>query len=73
MTGKKPDPRGGIDAEALIAALGAHALGEKKMTATQVSAAIALLKKILPDLPGAAAKGEDEKAKSHEEALQELV
>ena len=45
------------------------------MSATQVSAAIALLKKVLPDLPGsiAAALAENTEAlKAHEEALQEL-
>ena len=65
----------GIDVDQLIDALQAHALGANKMTATQVSAAIALLKKVLPDLPGsiAAALAENTKAlKSHEEALREL-
>ena len=64
-----------IDSAALISALQAHALNQNKMTATQVSAAIALLKKVLPDLPGsiAAALAENTKAlKSHEEALREL-
>ncbi len=74
MTRKKPaDPRGGIDAPALIEALQRHALGEKEMAATQVSAAIALLKKILPDLPGSLHKPEDKNIKTHEEALQDLA
>ncbi len=69
------DPRAGIDACALIFALQRHALGEGKMSATQVAAAIALLKKILPDVPGAVAAAEaarGEKIKTHEEALKEL-
>jgi hypothetical protein len=64
-----------IDAAKLMEALQEHALGESKMTATQVSAAIALLKKVLPDLPGsvAAALAENTQAlRSHEEALREL-
>ncbi len=71
----KADPRKNIDAGALILALQQHALGEKKMTATQVSAAIALLKKTLPDMPGAIAAAEaarDDRIKTHEEALKEL-
>lgn len=69
---KSTDPRGGIDASALIEALQLHALGEQKMTATQVSAAIALLKKILPDIPGSLLKEEAPQEKTHEEALKEL-
>jgi len=68
------DPRGKIDVPGLIGALQAHALGEEKMTATQVSAAIALLKKVLPDLPAPVRKlAEDDKTlQAHEEALREL-
>jgi hypothetical protein len=70
---KTEDPRGKINVLALVKALEAHALDNKKMTATQVNAAIALLKKTMPDLPGAAGKlMEDEKQKAHEEALREL-
>jgi len=64
-----------IDTAKLIEALQAHALGETKMTTTQVSAAIALLKKVMPDLPGSAAatlKENTQALKSHEEALREL-
>lgn len=64
--------RNGIDVVALVEALQMHALGEKKMAATQVSAAIALLKKVLPDLPGSVGAGEENKIKTHEEALKEL-
>ena len=71
MTGMNtPDLRGDIDVPALIGALQSHALGGKKMTSTQVAAAIALLKKALPDLPNKPAA--DKKIKTHEEALQEL-
>ena len=70
---KMVDPRDGIDIPALIEALQGHALGEKKMTSTQVSAAIALLKKVLPDLPAPVRKpAEDKILNAHEEALQEL-
>ena len=73
MTEETTDPRDGIDIPALIEALQEHALGGKKMTATQVSAAIALLKKVLPDLPAPVRKlAEDKTLQAHEEALQEL-
>jgi hypothetical protein len=39
------DPRKAIKVRAIIDALEQHVLGEKKMTATQVGAALALLKK----------------------------
>ena len=71
MTEKKPD----IGVDQLINALQEHALGKNKMTATQVSAAIALLKKVLPDLPGsvaAALEANTKALRSHEEALREL-
>jgi len=62
-----------IDVLGLLDVLERHALGEIKMTATQVSAALALLKKVMPDLPTSAAKvKEEEKEISHEEALMEL-
>lgn len=66
---------GGINVAGLVAALQQHALGENEMSSTQVGAAIALLKKVLPDLPGsaAAALGENADAlRAHEEALREL-
>ncbi|MFN7115000.1 MAG: hypothetical protein ACK4PK_11655 [Alphaproteobacteria bacterium] len=44
------DPRKTIKVRAIIDALEQHVLGEKKMTATQVGAALALLKKTLPDM-----------------------
>lgn len=72
---KTTDPRGRIDVALLIGALQEHALGKDDMTATQVNAAIALLKKVLPDLPGsiAAALAENTEAlRTHEEALREL-
>ncbi len=72
---KTGDPREKIQVLRLIEALEAHVLDGKKMSATQVSAAIALLKKILPDLPGSVSSKllEDDKTlKAHEEALREL-
>jgi len=70
--------RDAINVLALIEALEQHVLGEKKMTATQVSAALALLKKTLPDIAAAAGgKTADDAAgpaavMSHEDALQAL-
>ena len=73
MTEKNTDdPRVNIDIPALLGALQDHALGGEKMTTTQVSAAIALLKKVLPDLPAPVRRAEDKAVLSHEEALQEL-
>jgi len=72
---RRSDPRRAIDARAIIDALEQHVLGAKKMTATQVNAALALLKKILPDLPAqaAAADSADKKAAPpHEDALRAL-
>lgn len=69
--------RDAINVLALIEALEQHVLGEKKMTATQVSAALALLKKTLPDIAAASGKAPDDTAAvaaaiSHEDALQAL-
>jgi len=64
-----------IDVNALIDALELHVLGENKMTATQVSAALALLRKTLPDLLSVPVVKQAEKPKppkGHEEALKEL-
>ncbi len=73
MGNNQDDPRGKIDISALIGALQGHALDEKKMNSTQVSAAIALLKKVLPDLPPPVKKPDDDKKhKTYEEALREL-
>lgn len=55
-----------INVSALIEALEQHILGEKEMTATQVNAALALLKKTLPDVSEAPKRG-------HEDALNELA
>jgi hypothetical protein len=66
----KKNFRDRINVLALIEALEQHVLGEKEMTATQVSAALALLKKTLPDMVDPLRKGA---AKSgHEDALKEL-
>ena len=63
-----------INVLALIEALEQHVLGEKEMTATQVNAALSLLKKTLPDLSESGRKRlqEEEPAKAHEDALKEL-
>lgn len=63
-----------INVLALIEALEQHVLGEKEMTATQVNAALALLKKTLPDLsePSRKALKDAESPKAHEDALKEL-
>jgi len=68
------DARGLIDVFSLIDVLERHALGEIKMTSTQVSAALALLKKVMPDISSSVTKSkkENDKIKTHEEALKEL-
>jgi hypothetical protein len=70
---KIADLRAQINVAALIEALEQHVLGEKEMTATQVSAALALLKKTLPDLSEPVRKLlTAQEATPHEDALQEL-
>jgi hypothetical protein len=72
------DKRDLIDAAALIDALEQHVLGRKEMTATQVSAALALLKKTLPDMSEPArrivaeAEAMHTQYRGHEEALKDL-
>lgn len=62
-----------INVLALIEALEQHVLGEKEMKPTQVSAALALLKKILPDLGGDVPDETPEaRATRHEDALKAL-
>lgn len=56
--------KGGIDQAALLAALEAHILGEREMSSSQVSAALALLKKFL--------SAGDTAPASHEDALEQL-
>lgn len=68
---KKSRKKTAVDAPALIAALEAHILGEREMTSTQVTAALALLKKYL------ACDDENKTSQksasfSHEEALELL-
>lgn len=62
-----------INVAALIEALEQHVLGEKEMTATQVNAALALLKKTLPDIvePLKKALGDTDMT-AHEDALTAL-
>jgi hypothetical protein len=68
----KKNLRDTINVLALIEALEQHVLGEKEMTSTQVSAALALLKKILPDITDPVRKPADD-ALSHEELLAALA
>lgn len=60
-----------IRALALIRALERHVLKGEELKPTQVSAALALLKKVLPDLASADAEGAAENA--HEETLRKLL
>lgn len=64
-----------IAALEMIRALESHVLGTKKMSATQVSAALALLKKRLPDL-ATRTLGQRKKTAAaddaHEDALKDL-
>lgn len=71
---KKKTPKALIRAHELIAALEMHVLGAREMKPTQVSAALALLKKILPDAAGRgkAAKEGRKTRRAHEDALREL-
>jgi hypothetical protein len=68
------DMRKKINVLALIEALEQHVMGENEMTATQVNAALALLKKTLPDISGPARKAgpETETPEAHEDALAAL-
>lgn len=72
---RRKNLRDSINVLALIEALEQHVLGEKKMTATQVSAALALLKKTLPDIAAASGKLDTEHTSTtttHEDALSAL-
>lgn len=60
-----------IQASQLVNRLRDHALGEVDMTPTQVTAALGLLKKALPDLQATELSGEI--AVSHEQAIEELA
>ncbi|MDD9901058.1 MAG: hypothetical protein OXT65_08785 [Alphaproteobacteria bacterium] len=67
------DLRRAVNALLLIEALEQHVLGEKEMTATQVSAALALLKKTLPDISAPPALRDAGAAETpHEDALDAL-
>lgn len=55
------DPRAQIQALKLIKQLEAHALGKLELRPTQVSAALGLLKKALPDLGNVSLRGEGKK------------
>lgn len=69
---RKKDLRSSINVTATIDALEQHILGNKKMTSTQVAAALALLKKTLPDAAAQSTLRSDAAQKdirSHEDAL----
>lgn len=66
------DMRDRINVLALIDALENHVLGVQEMTSTQVSAALALLKKTLPDISESRLEKTAVSALTHEEALKEL-
>ena len=68
-TVKKLSKKIKVDAPALIAALEAHILGAREMTSTQVTAALALLKKYLACDEDGSATG---RTLSHEDALEFL-
>ena len=62
-----------LDPCVLLKALEDHVLGKKEMTASQVSAALALLKKALPEMFETGARKKNAgKAASHEDALELL-
>lgn len=66
------DMRDRINVLALIDALENHVLGVQEMTSTQVSAALALLKKTLPDISESRLEKTAISSLTHEEALKEL-
>lgn len=73
---KKSDPREEINIRAIIGALEKFILAAGQngevMSATQVTAALALLKKILPDASEPKQKTPDAPASAHEDALAAL-
>ncbi len=69
---RKKDLRSSINVTGIIDALEQHILGNKKMTSTQVAAALALLKKTLPDAAAQNTVRSDaaqKEARRHEDAL----
>ncbi len=58
-----------IDALTIIETLEQHVIGKKKMSPTQVRAALALLQKTLPDMTGVARQKD---VAAHEDALKDL-
>ncbi len=58
-----------INVAVIIAALEEHVLGIKEMSASQVSAALALLKKALPDIAEVKKPVTDQPSQTHEDAL----
>jgi len=65
------DARALIEVDLVIGRLQDHVLGKAELTSTQVSAALGLLKKSMPDLPSSFAVLANAE-KSHDELLDEL-
>lgn len=63
------DLRAAINVLALIDALEQHVLGQKEMSASQVNAALSLLKKTMPDVTDPKRVSQDETSSAHEDAL----
>ena len=65
------DARTLIEVDLVIGRLQDHVLGKAELTSTQVSAALGLLKKTMPDLPGSLAVLSKTDA-SHDDLIDEL-
>ena len=66
----KTDPRNQINVLSIIQALEDHIIHGAEMSSTQVNAALALLKKTLPDIQAVGGEQkENNKMLSHEDAL----
>ena len=77
MAARKPvtytmsnEHRGKIQNSNILKCLMEHAVGERELTASQVSAGLGLLKKVMPDLSSVELSGEV--TLSHEQALEQL-
>jgi len=62
-----------IRASQLVNALENHVLGKRKMASTQVTAALGLLKKCVPDLSRSEVTGKDGDAIQFEKVVREVV
>ena len=66
-----PDARALIEVDLMIGRLQDHVLGKAELTSTQVSAALGLLKKTMPDLPSSLAVTAKSEL-SHDDLIDEL-